>query len=48
MVRGAALHGRPQVTKESRVARAGERGEMQARGEGERMDGLRGKGSSGV
>ena len=48
MVRGATSHGRPQATKESRVVRAGESGEMQARGEGERMDGLHGRGSSGV
>ena len=39
MVGGTALRGRPQVTQERHVGRAGEGG-------GERMDGLRGRGSS--
>ena len=39
MVGGAALRGRPQVTQERHVGRAGEGG-------GEGMDGLRGRGSS--
>ena len=46
--RGAAPHGRPQVTHEGHVGRTGERGIMWAKGKRERLDGLRVKGSLGV
>ena len=39
----AAPHGWPQVTQEGHVGRARERGKTGARGEGERVDGLRGR-----
>ena len=48
MVGGAAPHGRPQVTPEGHVGRAGQRGETWATGEEEEMDGLRWRGSSGA
>ena len=48
VVRGAAPHGRPQVTQEGDVGRVGERGESWVGGEGERMGGLRGRGSSAI
>ena len=48
MVGGAAPHERPQVIQECHVGKAGERGKTRTRGEGEIMDGLRGRGSLGV
>ena len=42
---GTAPHGRPQVTQEDHVGRAGECGTTWAGVEGGGMDGLRGKGS---
>ena len=48
MVGGAAPHGRIQVTQEGHVGRAGERMKMWAGGERERMDELRGRGSSAI
>ena len=48
VVGGAASYGRPQVTQEGRVERAGERGAMWVGGELERMDELRGRGVPGI
>ena len=48
MFAGAAPHGGLQVTQEDHVGRAGERGTTWIEGEGERVDGLRGRGSLGV
>ena len=48
MVGGAAPHGRPQITQEGHVERAGERRTTWAGGEEEIMDGLPGRALSDV
>ena len=48
MVGGDAPYGQSPVTQEGHVERAGKREIMWAGGEGERVDGLRGRRSSGV